>query len=329
MNESWLGARTWSAGIALALAAAFSAAACGGSDSSAAAPNEGTGGLGGESGTGGGQNGTGGGDDACGDRVPETVAFDDVFWSGGFKVTLGEGQLVAATAECPVGSLTIDAQFENRSSESWGFEERVLLTSQGTSGEGSLDTPDVPGLTTGKGSFAFSVDEDFTLDDAFLTVGGAGAHQAIVPLGDASTETLVSLEPALVTPPAEFSSLHLSFNITEIQVRADTPNHHANFNDDTLEIRMVLDVTNISDSQKNFSDDYWALELPDGTSVGVSQLNSYDLLGAGETAQDQVVFFEVSVPYEGTYKLSAGSSSANDVDGIGTFEIPHLAAFGD
>ena len=59
------------------------------------------------------------------------------------------------------------------------------------------------------GTFGFSIKDDFTLDDAVLTLGSPAVQQVVVPLS-ASAGTPVSLEPSTLTcrapgPPASSS----------------------------------------------------------------------------------------------------------------------------
>ncbi len=305
-------------------------AACSGGGTSGVAPDNAMGGAstGGTSSTGG-----AGGEPAevtCDDRAVETLTFDQVFWSGGFKVSLGEARFVAATPDCPNGALVIDAQFYNRGSEA-ELDERVLLTSNGNDYSADLsDVPDVPSQRTGKGSIGFLVDADFSLSDATLLAGGAGENQAIVPLGESSAEQLVSLEPTDITVPEQFESDYLTFKVTEAYVRADSPIFHTNLEEKTWQVALTFDITNKHEGSANLSQYEFALELPDGTSVGTDPLGSFgaELLWGGETMKDATVLFEVSGPLEGKYKLTGSASNTFDVEGVLEFEVPKLAAFG-
>jgi hypothetical protein len=314
----------------VSLVVALSAAACGDDDSGGGAASDGMAGA--ENGTGG-TNGTGGqtnNEVSCDDRTIETLTFDQVFWSAGFQVTLGEARYVAATEECPDGGIAFDAKFENRGTSDVAFNERLILTSQGADyAEYQLDVPEVPGKRIGNGTFAVLVDEHFSLDDMTLLVGGAGEHLAVVPLGEESTETLVSLEPTAFTVPEQFESDLLTFTMKEAVIRADSPNEYTNWAEDTYELRLVLDITSKSDGSENVMDDRFLLELPDGTSVSAASGTINEIVGSGETYQDAVVFFEVPAPAAGTYKLSASAWSTADTEGVLEFEIPAVTALGE
>ena len=128
--------------------------------------------------------------------MADSITIGDDIWHAGWKVTLGEARL--GQDERGSRTVTINAIFENLSNQTSTFNSRIVLTSGGNSfGDigSEQDLPNVPGLLSNTGLLAIEVDDPFSLDDATLTIGNPDNNQAIVPIGPASPDTLVSLEP--------------------------------------------------------------------------------------------------------------------------------------
>lgn len=126
-----------------------------------------------------------------------TIGVD--FWHAGWKVTLGEATLGPDSAG--VRTVSIDASLENLGNQTSTFNSQMVLMSGGNAfGDSGIDQelPNVPAGLSNDGLFAIQVDDAFSLDDATLIVGNPDNNQAVVPIGPASPDDLVSLEPLQV-----------------------------------------------------------------------------------------------------------------------------------
>lgn len=261
--------------------------------------------------------------DLCDQREFEHVAFDQVFWSAGFKMTFDGGKYLAATPDCPSTGLIIFSQFENRGEKPPSILG-ILLNAASVDYEGTIHSPMVPGERMGKGYLSFESRVGFDLAEATLLVGNSGEHMAQIPIGEESPDSLITLEPVtLDLLEDEFESNELHFKVTEASVRADTGRWHRNLEKEVVQIRLWIDVTAIG-NQELASTRYFFLELPDGTSVGVSSSGDSELLDHDETKKDFYMSFDVDYPAEGKYVLSARSHDSSDVPGEFEFEVPAL-----
>lgn len=270
----------------------------------------------------------GGGDDEEATQTPEeteeatenskeevkadSVAVDLPFWHAGWKVTVGEATLTPG--DFGAGEVSLGAEFENLGVDQATFDSQLILTSGGNdyadeSFDGH-DFPDVPGERTGKGSFNFQVDEEFSLDDATLIVGNAQNNQAIVPIGPDGDEH-VSLEPQQIAATGDVTAGAVTATVERAEARADLPDRHSEMEEGKLALTVFFSVTpatGIQIGQGVFQSQNVALELPDGTSVaviddGVSGVNELLQGREGTTISDLQVRFPVDEPVEGTYKF--------------------------
>src|SRR5690606_28458440 len=100
--------------------------------------------------------------------------------------------------------------------------------------------------------------------DAAMFVGNPGEHLAVIPLGEDSTETMITLETVELDLAQEFASTDLKFEITHATARADYPPSHRNLEDDTVQLRFWLDITSLG-GVENYATDQFSIGLPDGT----------------------------------------------------------------
>jgi hypothetical protein len=239
----------------------------------------------------------------------ETVQIDESFWHAGWKVTLGEATVT--TGDFGARTVTIDATFENLGTEPATFDSQLVLTSGGTAySETTLDQdlPQVPGELTGDGTIAIRVDEEFTFDDATLTIGNPMNNQAVVPLGPGGDE-LVTLEPQEIAVSGPVTAGALTVNVERGELRADLPDQHSITEEGTLALTIYFTATpsaGIMIGQGVLQAPNVALRLPDGTSVavrddGVSGVNELLQGKEGTTIPNLSVRFEVPEPAAGQY----------------------------
>ena len=263
----------------------------------------------------------------------DTVQVDESFWHAGWKVTLGEAALEAG--DFGSATVTIEATFENLGASDATFDSQLALTSGGQSYTDSAleqELPNVPGGLSGKGVFAFSVDEEFGFDDATLIIGNPDNNQAQVPLGPQGDE-LVSLEPRAITVSGQVKAGALTVDVEGAELRADLPEKHSEVEKGHLALTIRFSATpsaGIQIGQGVLQDPNVALKLPDGTAVavrsdGVSGVNELLQGKEGTTIPDLSVRFEIDDPPEGEYafvlKGKYGPGGA-DVQGELPFTIP-------
>ena len=264
----------------------------------------------------------------------ESITIGADFWHAGWKVTLGEATL--GQDELGNRTVTIDVTFENLSSRTSTFNSRIVLTSGGNSfGDigSEQDLPNVPGLLSNTGLLAIEVDDTFSLDDATLIVGNPDNNQAIVPIGPASPDELISLEPLQIAAAGSAAAGPVSFTVTGVELRADLPDSSDEVEKGRLAIIVSFEVTvgaGIPIGEGVLQSGNVALKLPDGTAVAVrsdgrSGVNELLQGKEGTTIQDLSVRFIVPEPAAGQYAFIVRGPYGPDramVEGEVTFELP-------
>ena len=272
----------------------------------------------------------------CDDRPNQTVKLEQPIWQSGFKVTLGTATLKPQTPSCTPGIVTIDAQFENRGTDTEVFAAETLLSSAGKDYEPSYprDLPDVPGGRLGKGSFTFAVDDTFSLDDAVLSFGGAQRHQAKVPFGKDSPDPLITLEPQTLPIKGKVVAGNLTVNFEDAFVRADSTGSYSSLASD--EVHLSLDFSAMVTKDLLSGADYLAynafvLQLPDGTSIAPDYAPFTKLDKKGITESGLWVGFTIPTPAAGKYSLEVREYSASSIYSRAAFPftLPSFPTFGD
>ena len=273
----------------------------------------------------------------CDERPTQTVTLNQPIWQTGFKVTLGTATLKPQTASCSPGILTIDAQFENRGTDTQTFDARTLLSSAGTDYELQYgqDLPDVPGGRLGKGSFAFEVDDTFSLDDATLSFGGAGRHQAKVPFGKDSPDPLVTLEPQVLPIKGKVVAGNLTVNFEDAIVRADAPWSYSSLAADAVYLTLHYNATVTKELvySDDLDDDAFVLLLPDGTSIAPDSAPLTFVDKKDVVIKDLQVSFSIPSPASGKYSLEVREINGVQTSPLATatfpIELPSFPTFGD
>ena len=242
----------------------------------------------------------------------ESVRVNESFWHAGWKVTIEEATLTPG--DFGSADVALSATFENLGADEAIFDSQLLLTSGGNDYSDEAfaghDLPLVPGERTGEGAFNFRVDEEFSLDDATLTVGNPNNNQAVVPIGP-DGEDLVSLEPSEVAATGSATAGAVTLNVERAELRADLPDRHSEVEDGKLALTVYFSATpqsGIQIGQGVLQSENVILELPNGTSVavisdGVSGVNELLQGREGTTITDLSVRFEVPEDAQGTFAL--------------------------
>lgn len=256
----------------------------------------------------------GGGDDA-GDG--EVEAFEEVypvnqtFWHSGFMVEIGDA-IYAGTEPDIFGeqdiTLTLEATFTNEGpNEDYLFATVTLITPDDTRtippGLGGL--PNVPSGMSADGEYVFPVDENFSIDEAYILVGDGDEQQAQVPLGPGAGE-LVALEPVDVPVTGTISTSLVDLNFTGGELRADYPSSHRQVEAGKLALTLNFDATSRKSGNWSVFPTEFALVQPDGSPIGVDAADLPSLPGsdAGIETQDLSLRFLVDdPPADGTYAL--------------------------
>lgn len=225
------------------------------------------------------------------------------FWFAGFHISLGTATFDPAGEPGP--TVIIEAMFENQGSLQAIFDGTPSLSSGGSFYDSSFaqELPNVPGLASGTGAFAFEVDGAFTFDDAVLTIGLAENNQAVIPLGGSGEA--VTLEPGSLSVEGETKAGVIRLELTGGELRADIPERHGQIERGSLALTLDFDVSNLGSYAGGFAFTYGnnlALELPDGTTIAAED-GPIELLSLGTTLPGQHVRFTVPDPPEGTYAL--------------------------
>ena len=241
-----------------------------------------------------------------------SVLVNESFWHAGWKVTLGEATFTPG--DFGSAEVTIEAEFENLGEDQATFDSELLLTSGGNDypdeASAGHDFPLVPGLRTGEGSLAFRVDDEFSLDDATLTIGNPANNQAVVPVGP-DGEDLVSLEPREIAAAGTATAGAVTLTVERAELRADLPDRHSETEDGSLALAVYFSATpqtGIQVGQGVLQSEHVILELPNGTTVavisdGVSGVNELLQGKEGTTIPDLSVRYEVPEDAAGTYAL--------------------------
>jgi len=239
---------------------------------------------------------------------PVTVGVSKSFWHGGWKVTLVEATFATTIDDWGIRTtgVSIEATFENLGDDDDVFNSHLVLAAGGKNyAEPTSDQeiPEVPGKLLQTGKITFAVDPEFEFDDAVLIVGRPENNQATIPLGPAGGD-FVSLEPREVSVAGQASSGRITISLNGGDLRADIPADHGEMKKGWLALTLRFSA---SMAQGNYVDanvmyDYFALTLPDGTSVAADD-GPIESISQGTTLPDLFLRFGVRDPAQGAYTL--------------------------
>lgn len=269
------------------------------------------------------------GDDDDGGSGAESVEVNEEFYHAGWHVTLGTASV---ESDSFLGSIdaSIEATFENLGSNVAVFDSTLLLTSGGNDYPDEAftghDLPQVQGKRSADGSFNFTVDEEFTFDDATLIIGHPNNNQAIVPLGPGG-EDLVTLAPVEIAVTGDAIAGSVTASVERVELRADLPEDHGIADKDHLYLTVYFSVTpqaGIPVGSGLIEPENFLIEEPDGSRVAATDASLELLQGKeGTTIDDLFALFEVDNPAEGEFKfiVFGNYSAAGEVEGELAFTI--------
>lgn len=259
-----------------------------------------------------------GGDDDGGEPTPgafeEVYPINETFWHQAFMIEIGDA-VYEGTEPDFFGEqefrLTLEATFTNEGPEQSFLDSSVVLVTPDDTYNARFGTfPSVPGGGLSEsGTFEFSVDDQFEIDDAYLLVGSGDEQQARVPLGPGGGE-LVSLEPSEGPLTGALSISLLDLDFTSWELRADYPSSHTQVEAGKLALTLHFDATSRRTGNWTVFATEFSLMLPDGTAVAV---DGYDLPGlpgsdVGLVTEDLYLRFLVDDPADGSYVLQYNPS---------------------
>lgn len=251
---------------------------------------------------------------------PEHFFLDRTFWHRGFRVTLGAAEYVPASFDCP-GRLTISAEYENlRGERAALYSELLLLSGEFAYSDRTSEheRPYVESHLSADGAFSFRVDESFDLSVATLFVGDDDEHRAVIPIGNASPDAFLSLEPHPIDLP-DFTFGSLAFAVGEASVVANDGEWM--LPSDTLAIRIPAEATyDGSRSPHGVFLSHFEVVTPAGEIVE-SERASFSGGQRGERSDD-VVEFRVRTPASGHYIWRLVGPVDASVEGNSTYEVP-------
>lgn len=189
-----------------------------------------------------------------------------------------------------------------------------------------LDMREVPGESSGSGTFLFNVSpddaEEFDDASARIVIGSSGSAQAVVPLGD-DTE-LVSLLPVRQDITGAFDLDGLTFEIEAAWVRWDNPGEGTQVDEGTAILELWGPMVNGTEAQHCLGSTRGRTEpvitLTDGTSRTFLGSN-VNCLTAGETERDTVIAFEIDDPFEGEHEVTIEGGSQLEASDTITFDL--------
>ncbi|MFG2601833.1 hypothetical protein [Streptomyces sp. NPDC048462] len=197
-----------------------------------------------------------------------------------------------------------------------------------------VDLPTVPGKAQSVTKLVFDVDEDFSADNAVLTVGDAGHVQSVLPLGGSGTA--VTNEPRSVDVTTSVTAGPLKIQITDAQLRADLPKTYSQAESGKQELLLTFDATALSGAKAldypviTGYDDFTLTE-PNGNSIEAYGTN--DTYGdaptvnvdKGEVQHGGLAVFTIDKPSEegAVYKLTVKHmlGDSKTPTGTGTFTL--------
>lgn len=191
---------------------------------------------------------------------------------------------------------------------------------------GRADFREVPGDSSGSGTFLFNVApddaEEFDEASARIVLGRSGTAQVVVPLGD--DVELVSRLPVEQEAIGSFDLDGLTFDVQEVWVVWDNVGEGSQVDDGTAILELWGPMENGRDAQHCIGSTRGRTEpvitLPDGTSRTLLGSN-VNCLASGETERNAVVAFEIDDPYAGEYELTIEGGSQLEVSDTGSFEL--------
>ena len=248
----------------------------------------------------------------------ESITIGKSYWHAGWKVDLSAATVRASKQDQAQSVMAIDGMFNNLGKDDATPNSALTLEAGGESlplDDEETELPQVPGGGKQRGTIVFDLKDPAEVTGAVLVVGSSENNQATIPLGDGGT--LVTQEPRSF--PLDLSGSVKTTGATGVktavtvkhgELRADDVRKHQESKKDTLFLTVTYGVTTTytcTCSPMWNPADGLALQLPDGTTVGVDPNEGLDDVVAntvsGVTNPDLRTRFVIKDPAPGDYKL--------------------------
>jgi hypothetical protein len=248
----------------------------------------------------------------------ETITIGKSYWHAGWKVDLTAAAVRPSKEDPSKSVMAIDGMFNNLGKDDAVPKSQLTLEAGGESlplDDEETELPQVPGGGKQRGTIVFDLKDPAGVTGAVLVVGSAENNQATIPLGDGGT--LLTREPRSF--PLNLSGSVKTTGATGVktavtvkggELRADDVRRHEESKKDTLFLTVTYGVTSTytctCSPMWNPADEL-ALQLPDGTTVGVDPNGGLDDVVpntvSGVTNPDLKTRFVIKDPAQGDYKL--------------------------
>jgi len=258
--------------------------------------------------------------DKVGMGTGESITIGKSYWHAGWKVDLTTAKVRASKEDPAQSVMAIDGMFNNLGKDDAEPQSQLTLEAGGESlplDDQETELPQVPGGGKQRGTIVFDLKDPASATGGTLVVGNSENNQATIPLGDGGTGTLLTQEPRSF--PLDLSGsvkttgptgVKTAVTVKGAELRADDVRRHEESKKDTffLTVKYAVTTTYTCTCSPMWNPaDGLALELPDGTTVGVDPNEGLDDVVAntvsGVSNPDLKTRFIIKDPTPGDYKL--------------------------
>ena len=256
--------------------------------------------------------------DAAGMGDGEPITIGKSYWHAGWKVDLTTATVRASKEDPAQSVLAIEGMFNNLGKDDDTPQSQLTLQAGGESlllDDEETDLPQVPGGGKQRGTIVFDLKDPAGVNGAVLVVGNSENNQATIPFGDGGT--IVTQQPRSFPLDATGSvkttgptGVKFAVKVKGGELRADDVRRHEESKKDTFLLTVTYDLTTTytcTCSPTWNPADGLALELPDGTTVGVDPNEGLDDVVANTVSEvanpDLKTRFVIKDPAPGEYKL--------------------------
>jgi hypothetical protein len=243
-------------------------------------------------------------------------------WFAGFKLTVKTAAL-KTDPDSGAGTVDLAITFNNQGTDPVRFDGQVDLGWGGSTDK--FDSTTLPTVAAGDSSDAtltFSVDDLFAFDNATLTIGATGHHQAVVPLG--SKGQLIDLAPIRVGLNGSVTAGNLKATVTGGELRADVAKSHLELDRGKEALFLSTDIAWSGTGSSTLGRNNFVLVLPNGSQLTADEA-PIDVLNPGATRSNGTVRFTVPQPASGSYQLIVRDPTVTGAQG----ELPFVMAVND
>lgn len=204
---------------------------------------------------------------------PAVRELDATVWFQGFEIRF---QRAEATSEEGAGRLVeLHAMLENESPAAVDFGQQTgihgtFLSSKGNNYPLSRAAPAlVPGAATANATLAFSVNDEFSFDDAVLTLGKTDNNQTVVALSGTGKSVPRAPRPLQIAGKVTAGQVTVEAAVAEVRWDAvfEERRNPVPVPRGQAAVAIVFTATTTARYGYNFNKDGLALRRPDGTTV--------------------------------------------------------------